>query len=147
MQATVTHLRQEIRVISDKEEVQAGLDGHLTLDQQKILCVRGGSTPALIGQIYSEFARHLDHDGKPFYFSRKFRGMVHSDPLWKSIKKVDGQALAAYLLEWFVPVTKITNNDGDALVIVNELPVFFTALVLQSRNINQQISQLLDWID
>jgi hypothetical protein len=147
MEATVQTLRQQISVISNKDEVRAAINGELMLGQKKVLCVKGGNTASMIGQIYSEFARHQDSAGNPFYFSRRLRGLVHTDPIWNSVRKVDGSALADYLLKWFIPVEKVTNNDGDCLVIVDKLSTFFPALVLQSRNITNSIRDLLDWID
>jgi hypothetical protein len=97
-------------------------------------------------QIYMRFAKEVDTEGNAFEFSRKFKGLSHTCSLWKSRKKVTGPELENYILSFFQPVEKIGNPNGEALVLLDRLPTFFTALISEGRFVGKFV-ELFKFVD
>jgi hypothetical protein len=148
MKAKVTSTIQKIplQIINDPKQLVAAETGELTVKGKPVLIVKNGNTDSVVAQIYMRFANTVDTEGKPFEFSRKFRGLTDTDPIWKSRKKVSGSEFEAYILGWFQPVEKISTPDGEALVLLSKLPIYFTALIQQGRFVGRFV-ELFQFVD
>jgi hypothetical protein len=135
-----------VQVISDPRQLVAAEAGELSVKGKPVLIVKNGNTETVIAQIYMRFAKEVDTEGKPFEFSRKFRGLTDTDPIWKSRKKVSGSEFEAYILSWFQPVEKISTPNGEALVLLSKLPIYFTALIQQGRYMGRFV-ELFKFVD
>lgn len=131
--AIVTKTKQEISIIADPLQVEQGLDGLLEHEGRTILVCKGGDTDKLIKQVYTKFANSKDVAGEPFRFSKRLRGLVHTDGIWDAPKKVSGSEFLNYLNSWFVPCQLLTNASGPALMILSETPPLFGAMCQQTR--------------
>jgi hypothetical protein len=146
-QATITETTQSVKVIADPQQVDLGLNGHLWHDGKQILVYKGYQDgTAVAAQVYHRLSQETDLNKKPFTFSKHRRGLVHSDPVWKSPKKVSGLELLDYLARWFIPCQLLTNANGQALVIVDEFPKLFAAQLMQPRY-GALFADLFTWID
>ena len=132
-QATIAVARKTLQIINDPEQVQWGLNGHLWHEGKQILVVKGGDTTGICGQVYFRFARETDSDGKPFTLSIKLHGLCHSDPIWHSRARITGELMLAYLNKFFCPCQLVTNSNGQALLLMDEIPKLFGAMIQQPR--------------
>lgn len=130
---SLTTNKHNIASITDPIEVQAGLDGLLTINGVRVLVSRGNSVTRTVGYVYTEFARRVDRTGENFKFSRERRGIVEVDPLFKTVVKVTAARMEAYIREWFALCELVFATSGKVLVIVNQLPKMSVHLWMQDR--------------
>jgi hypothetical protein len=133
MKAIIHRTKQEIEIINDPKHVLAAETGELTVEGKPVLITKGGDVMAVCQQIYLRFSRELDSLGKPFVFSRKAKGLAHSDPVWHNRAKVTGPQFEQYLATYFQFAEKISSPSGEALILTDKLPKFFSALIMQGR--------------
>ena len=147
-QATVTETRIQQKVIRDPKEVQFGLDGHLDYNKRRILVVRGHpDSAAVVSQVYARFPQQLDDTGKPFFFSKRLRGICHIDKAWNSPKRITGAEFLDYCDRWFTPTMLVVNSAGPGLILLDGgVPKLFGALCQQSRY-SQIFGPMFSWAD
>jgi hypothetical protein len=146
MKAIIHKTTKEIEIINDPRQVAAAEAGELTVGKRTVLITKGGDIMVVCQQVYSKFSKEKDSLGKPFVFSRKAKGLAHSDPVWHNRTKVTGPQFEEYVLGWFQPVDKITCPSGDALILANKLPKFFSALMMQGR-FSGKFLELFEMVD
>lgn len=133
-QATVTEISTTLKVIKEAREIDAGLNGHLWCGDRQILVTRGGDSTQSAFQVYNRFSVELDLSGQPFKYSVKFRGISHIDPVWHLPVNVNGERMAKYLSDWFIPTQLVSNaSAGQALLLLDEFPKLYVAQLLQPR--------------
>ena len=133
MKAFVKLRTQKVQIIDDPKQVLAAEEGNLEVGKKTVLVTKGGDIMAVCCQIYVRFSKEKDLMGNPFTFSRKFRSLAHTSPVWHSREKVSGSQFEEYLTSWFQFAEKTSNVNGEALILVDKLPKFFSALVQQTR--------------
>jgi hypothetical protein len=133
MKANVKLTSRKVEIIDDIEQVAAAECGELTVEGKPVLVVKGANTEAVCFQIYYRFSKELDSEGQAFVFSRKYRSLAHTDPVWHSRSKVTGPQFEAYLASYFQFAEKVTSVNGEALILTDKLPTFFSALMMQGR--------------
>ena len=147
MQAKVQKTKQEIRFISDPKQIALAEAGELKVGKKAVLVIKGLHTETMLGQVFMRFRNETDSLGKPFEFSRKYRFLAHSDPIWHNRTKVTGLQFEDYLSRWFQFCEKVTNAaTGETLILVDKLPKFFSALAAQSRYIGKY-AEMWDFTD
>jgi hypothetical protein len=147
MQAKVQKTKQEIQFISDPKQIAAAEAGELKVGKKTVLIIKGLHTETMLGQVFMRFLNETDSVGKPFEFSRKFRFLAHSDPVFHNRTKVTSAQFEEYLSQYFQFAEKVTNAaTGETLLLVDKLPKFFSALASQSRYIGKyaQMWELTD---
>jgi hypothetical protein len=133
-QATVVTTRQEIKVVRDPKEVTLAVNGHLDYNGKRLLVVRGSpDSCATISQVYARFAHEKDDTGAAFRVSVRLHGLTHIDPTWKTVQRISGKAFLDYVGRWFCGAQMVTNSDGPALIILDEIPPLFGAQAQQGR--------------
>src|SRR5260221_10353115 len=135
MQATIVKTQQKIQleIISDPKQITAAENGELLVGKKPVLITKGADTMAVCCQIYTRFSKELDSQGQAFVFSRKHRSLAHSDPVWRSRSKVTGPQFEQYLSNYFQFSEKVSNVNGEALLLVDKPGKFFSALAMQPR--------------
>ena len=147
LQATVRETMQKVKVIDDPNAVDFGINGHLEHDGKQILVIKGHpDSTAVAAQFYYRLSQETDNNDHPFTFSRHRRGLIHTDPVWQSPAKVTGLDLLGYLGQWFIPCQLVTNANGPALLILDEFPRLFAAMLMQPRY-TALFADLFTWID
>jgi hypothetical protein len=133
MKAVIQKTSQEVQFINDPRQVAAAETDELMVGKKPILITKGGDIMQVCCQIYVRFSKEKDSMGNPFTFSRKFRSLAHTSPVWHSREKVSGSQFEQYLTDYFQFAERVTNNNGPALILTDTLPKFFSALVMQTR--------------
>jgi hypothetical protein len=154
-EATVRHATTTVHLIEGEEVKQADA---LTIGTRKLLTVKGGNTQALVTRTLTEFSQRRDRAGNKFQMSRKWRGLAQTDP-YGAPARVTGPELEAFLSEWFVFVELVHSAPPQAfnspplvggqhqyLRILDRLPPCVTALVAQSRFVNQDLVSMFEVI-
>jgi hypothetical protein len=141
MKANVVSTVQKIplEVISDPKQVAAAETGELFVGTKPVLIVRNGNTETMAAQVYQRFAKEVDTEGAPFEFSRKLKGLSHTDPLWKSRKRVSSSEMEEYIASFFQFAEKVSSPAGEVLILTDRLPKFFTALIQKGRYIGRYV--------
>jgi hypothetical protein len=131
----------------------------LTIDNKKILIVKGGNSQHLVTRILTEFSQRLDRAGKPFAMSRKWGGLSQTDP-YGAPSRITGPELENFLSEWCVFCDLVHSAPPQAfnsalllsgqqqyLKILDKLPPFTAALISQSRFVNQDLVSMFEVIE
>jgi hypothetical protein len=152
-QATTT-----FAIIEDPEQVR-NADDLTTKDGRKLLTVKGGNTQRLVTRILTEFSQRPDRAGKKFQMSRRWRGLSHTDP-YGAPSRVTGPDLEFFLTEWFLFMELVHNapprtptspplvgGQQEYLKVLEKLPPFVTALVNQSRFVNDSLVSMFEVIN
>jgi hypothetical protein len=156
--ANIRHATTTVAIIEGDQVQQA--DDLTTEDHKKILIVKGGNTQKLVTRILEEFSTRLDRAGNKFRISRTWRGLAQTDP-YGAPSRISGPEMEAFLTEWFCFVELIHSappqsfnspplrNSGQQqhLRILDKLPAFVTALIAQSRFVNQDLVSMFEVIE
>jgi hypothetical protein len=124
---------QGVVSITDHTEVQAGLDGLLTVNGKKLLVVRGGDMYQTVGTVFIMFANQTDRTWAKFRFSRTKRGLTEIDPVFGNVVRVTPASIETYIKEWFTLGELLHTSAGKVIVIVDRLPRMATQLWGQGR--------------
>jgi hypothetical protein len=155
--ANIRHATTTVAIIEGDQVKQA--DELTTEDNKKLVIVKGGHTQKLVNRILEEFSTRLDRAGNKFRMSRQWRGLAQTDP-YGAPARISGPEMEAFLSEWFcfvelvhsAPPQSFTSlplrNSGQQqyLRILDKLPPFVTALIAQSRFVNQDLVSMFDVI-
>jgi hypothetical protein len=155
--ANIRHATTTIAIIADPEQVRNADD--LTVeDGRQLLTVKGGNTQHMIDRVLTEFSQRPDRAGNKFCMSRSWRGLAMTDP-YGAPAKVTGPDLEFFLSKWFVFVELVhsapprtpaspplVGGQQQYLKVLDKLPPFVTALVNQSRFVNQDLVSLFEVI-
>jgi hypothetical protein len=154
----IRHATTTVAIVEGDQVNQA--DELTTEDGRKLLTIKGGNSQLLINRIMKEFSQRLDRAGNKFQISRKFRGLSMTDP-YGAPTRVTGPDLEFFLTQWFLFVELIHSappqsfnspplNSGQQQYLKvldkHKLPAFVTALVAQSRFVNQELVSLFEVI-
>lgn len=137
---------QHVLSITDPAEVQAGLDGLLTVNGKKLLVVRGGDASDTAGRVFIMAANQTDRTGAKFNFSRSKRGLTEVDPIFGNRIRVTQASLEGYIKDWFTLGELLHTSTGKVIVIVDRLPRMATQLWGQGRFI-AQVADHFEFID
>jgi hypothetical protein len=138
--------KQGVISITDSAEVQAAVDGLLTVGGKKLLVTRGGDANNTAGRAFTMFANKTDRTGAKFKFSRSKRGLTEIDPVFKNVVRVTPASMEKYIKEWFVLGELLSTSAGKVIVIVDRLPRMATQLWGQGRFMGQ-CAELFEFLD
>ena len=144
MEGTLQTVYSTMTVIRDPAEIQAALEGKLTVSGKPVLVTRGNNDMAkTVAQIYQLFAAHKDLSGEKFMLSKKHKGLVHRDS-WGCISKLSNYDFEKYLEHFCCFAELVTSGDGTHLKLSAESP----ALVLKTKcpRFSAQIWQQRRWL-
>jgi hypothetical protein len=145
-----------LTVITSPSEIQAAIEGNLTVENKRVLVCKGGSEMAeTVKQVYQAFREHTDLHDHEFVLSRRLKGICHHDN-WNDIVKISAHDYTQYLTHWLTFGTLLTSGEGTnlrldaehpALALSDKLPNFACQIWQQSRWLTPTIAGWFKWLE
>jgi hypothetical protein len=80
MEGNTQKVSSVLTVITSPSEIQAAIEGNLTVENKRVLvCKRGSEMAETVKQVYQAFRDHTDPHGHEFVLSRRLKGICHHD--------------------------------------------------------------------